>query len=180
MITALIEKTFILTHEKDHDGVQPGLVFFLCLKFIIMSYQKILTGEISSMIDELIEKQILINPNSVTSEICENHSDELLDDAPFSTFNNYSNVRREVRKVMSKKLDIDHLNIDSQLTIEGFKYVQKYYSIERNNDYVGVPVDQLTKTEIHEKADQLNKMGRACLRHSTELQKYYLKRKINV
>lgn len=145
-----------------------------------MSYQKILVGEISSLIDDLIDGKITIDPNAVTSEICGNHSDELLDDAPFSTHNNYSNVRREVRQVMSKKLNIDQSSESNQLTIEGFKYVQRYYSIERDNEYVGVPIEQLTANEISAKVNELRKMGRACLRHAEELEGYHSKKSINV
>ena len=107
-------------------------------------------------------------------------SDELLSEAPFSTHNNYTNVRREVRLVMSKKLNIDYSSDSNQLTIEGFKYVQRYYSIERNNEYIGVPVEQMSEDEINKKSSELSKMGRACLRHARELINYYAKKTVNV
>lgn len=137
-----------------------------------MSYQKVLIGEISSIIDDLMQDKIVIDPRSIASMVCSNNDEELVDEAPFSTHNNYKNVRREVRNVMAKKLLIREDNFDSQLTIEGTKYVQKYYSVNRDGEQLGVPVDQLTKEEVRMKADTLKKMGRACLRHATELENY--------
>tara|TARA_R110000787_G_scaffold44892_4_gene109770 strand:- start:173 stop:604 length:432 start_codon:yes stop_codon:yes gene_type:complete len=137
-----------------------------------MSYQKVLVGEISSVIDQLMADKIVIDPRSVASIVCGYHDDELMEEAPFSTHNNYKNVRREVRSVMSRKLVVSEDNFDSQLTIEGTKYVQKYYSINRDGEQLGVPVDDLTKEEVKSKADHLRKMGRACLRHARELEEY--------
>ena len=141
-----------------------------------MSYQNILVGEISSLIDDLIDEKITIDPNAVTSEICGNHSDELLDDAPFSTHNNYSNVRREVRSVMSKKMDLDInslTNENSQLVIIGFECLQSYYSIKRNDSYFGVPIEEITVEEGRQKAKSYRKMGNTCYIHADELDKYF-------
>ena len=140
-----------------------------------MSYQKILVGEISSLIDNLIDGKIIIDPNAVTSEICNNHSKELLNDATFSTYNNYTNVRREVRSVMSKKMDLDInslTNENSQLVIIGFECLQSYYSIKRNDSYLGVPIEEMTVEEIRQKAKSYRKMGNTCYIHADELDKY--------
>lgn len=137
-----------------------------------MSYKKVLVGEISSVIDQLMADKIVIDPRSVASMVCSSHNEELMEEAPFSTHNNYTNVRREVRAVMSKKLVVSEDNFNSQLTIEGTKYVQKYYSINRDGEQLGIPVDQLTKEEVKDKAAHLRKMGRACLLHATELEEY--------
>jgi len=144
-----------------------------------MSYQKILISEIASIMDNLIEAKITIDPNAITNEICNNHSDELIKDAPFSTHNNYSNVRREVRSVMSKKLDFTQQPESQQLIIEGFEHVQVYYSIKRKGEQIGVPVEQMTEFEIREKAKELRKMGKTCFDHANELEMYYFKKLAN-
>lgn len=148
------------------------MIILLLFKSKIMSYKKLLVGEISTLIDQLIADKIIIDPRSIASMVCSSHNEELMEEAPFSTHNNYTNVRREVRMVMSKKLVVSEDNFNSQLTIEGTKYVQKYYSIIRNGEQLGVPVDQLTKEEVKDKANHLRKMGRACLLHATELEEY--------
>lgn len=143
-----------------------------------MSYHSILLGEVSSLIDELIEQKAVINPDSVTSEICANHRNELNGDAPFSTFNNHSNVRREVRRVMSKKMEIPTSAEGEQLTIEGHKYVQRYYSIQRVGQQIGIPVEEMTSEEIESKAEELIKMGKACFAHAKELKRYFVSKSI--
>lgn len=139
-----------------------------------MSYRNILIEEILSVVDGMMEKKKVIDPNKVTDLICTSHRDELLDDADFSVHNIYANVRREVRNVISKKLGTDDEQaISGQLTIEGFKHVQQYYSITRDDVPLVVPVEQMTDEEVQEKAEWHRKCGRAHFEHADELVEYH-------
>jgi len=137
-----------------------------------MSYQNVIVGEISNEIDSLVELNLVVNRKLVTTKVCSNHQDELNGDAPFSTYNNHQNVGKLVTKLISQKFDVNEQNFDNQLTIEGFKYLQKYYSINREGERIGVPIDQCTKEELLAKKERIGKMGRACLVHQNELAKY--------
>ena len=137
-----------------------------------MSYKSILVNEISALIGQLMAEKRLIDPRSVTTMVCTNHHEELSEEAPFSTHNNYTNVRREVTAVMSKALAGSEGIANGQLIIEGMQFVQKYYSVERNGERVGVPVDQMSAEEVTEKVELLHKMGDACHSHADELLKY--------
>ena len=138
-----------------------------------MSYLKVLVGEVSTAVDELMDRNEFINPEKVTTVICSNHQHELVNDAPFSTFNNYTNVRRVVRQVISKKTDpFPDGEKTNQLTIEGFNHVQKYYCIEREGEMQGVPVVAMSDEEIDNKCDELIKMGRTCFAHAKELKRF--------
>lgn len=64
------------------------------------SYRNILIEEILNQVDRLMERKKVIDANKVTQLICANHRDEILQNAEFSIYNIYSNVRREVRSVI--------------------------------------------------------------------------------
>jgi hypothetical protein len=140
-----------------------------------MSYRNILINEISSVVDGLMNQKKIIDASKVTDVICKNHSDELLyQNADFSRFNIYSNVRREVRSFVSKKLGTDDEQaIAGQLTLDGFRHVQQYYAIERKGIPLVVPIEQMSDKEIEEKAAWHRKCGKAHFEHARELMQYY-------
>lgn len=137
------------------------------------SYRNILIEEILKQVDRLMERKKVIDANKVTKIICSNHRDEILEGADFSVYNIYSNVRREVRNVISQKLGIDDEQANGQLTIEGFRRVQQYYAITRNGIPLVVPVEQLTDEEVEEKAAWYRKCGLAHFEHADELIAYH-------
>lgn len=142
------------------------------------SYRNILIEEILNQVDRLMERKKVIDANKVTQLICANHRDEILQNAEFSIYNIYSNVRREVRSVISKKLGTDEQETSGQLTIEGFKHVQQYYAIERNGIPLVVPVEQMTDEEVEAKAAWHRKCGQAHFEHADELIAFHERAKV--
>jgi len=137
-----------------------------------MSYHRILIGEISSLIDEMMKKKKVIIQNSITAIVCSNHAHELKQDALFSTYCINTTVRKEVGQVMNKKL-LNDSSASGQLTIEGFKYVQAYYSIERDGEIQGLPLDLISREEGIAKGKELIKTGKGFIAHGDELVDYF-------
>ena len=144
-----------------------------------MSYRNVLIEEIANAVNDMMDQKKIIDPNKVTDLICAKHRDEILDNAEFSIFNIYSNVRREVRNVISKKLGVDEeQGMGGQLTIQGFMRVQEYYSIMRGGIPLVVPVEQMTEEEVKEKAKWYRTCGQAFFEHADELIAYHERMKV--
>jgi hypothetical protein len=61
---------------------------------------------------------------------------------------------------------------DKQLTMEGFRYLQGAYALERGGSQVIVPTQQMTDAEIDDRAAEYEAMSNGCLGHREELLQY--------
>lgn len=76
-------------------------------------------------------------------------------------------ARRIVREF--KKTETD---IESSLVLPGFKFVQRSYQIDRDNEPTVVPINQMTDREIEEKRDEHYRMSDGHRSHGDELDRY--------
>ncbi len=144
-----------------------------------MSYKPILAQKIASEIKNLIDAKKVINPNNITAKICADHKDELTDNADFSTYNIHANVRNVVGKMISQKFNDKKNNIDeNQLVMEGFEQLQKYYIVNRGKIDLAIPIDEMTTSEVNERAEKLRKIGASYYKHADELELYFKTKKI--
>lgn len=141
-----------------------------------MSYKNILVNEIVNELEKLDAAKKIWHPDLIAASICKKHESELVGDADFSRFNIYANVRAEVTKTINKLAGDNKDPDDNQLTIEGFQRLQNRYVIERNDEFVAVPIEQITIAELREKRRKFYKVGNAYIQHGDEMGKYIMDR----
>ena len=145
-----------------------------------MNYQSKLKSEIISVLDDLTESNQDWNATFIAQLVCDNHKHELVNDAEFSLYNIYTNVRREVTSVINKLAGDKPEKESLQLIIPGYENLQTHYVVKRNGESIGVHIDNMTDDEIDEKTKVYKKMGTTCFAHADELQQYKVKRQQKV
>ncbi len=137
-----------------------------------MSYRNTLKREILSVLEDLSLEHKDWKASLVTTLICENHADEIPEDAEFSRFAIYSFVRREVRLTINKLAGDKPEQKELQLLIPGYKMLQTHYVVEREGESIGVHIDNMTSEEIQEKIKRYECMATSCKQHAEELRVY--------
>jgi hypothetical protein len=141
-----------------------------------MSYHTQLMDEINTLLDSIAEGGGEWRATWVAHEICRQHDDGLLTettDADFWRHCGYTECRREVRQCINRRAgDSDEPREIGQYTLPGFKHLQQYYVVRRDNEDVGVPVHDLTDAEIDSKGALYRNMGAACYAHADELDRF--------
>ena len=79
----------------------------------------------------------------------------------------YKIVKKAVDKYDNKEKP-DH----SQMTLEGFVYLQKAYTVKRNDEIQLTPIDLMTSDERLARADEYDKQAAGCKAHAKELRDY--------
>lgn len=140
-----------------------------------MSYATRLNAEINALLDDLAREGKDWRATWVAHEICTRHSAGLTgaDDADFWRHTGYSDCRREVRRCINRRAgdrpEHDHAQTD---LLPGYKHLQAYYVVEREEEAVGLPIQRLSREEIMAKASAYRRMGEACFAHADELDRY--------
>lgn len=83
----------------------------------------------------------------------------------------YREVRRMVAEAIRRRTRPG--DDPDQLPFPEFPRVQAYYDIKRNEEWVGVPVLQLTSAERRSKVEELRQLGHALLEHADQLEAFY-------
>lgn len=133
-----------------------------------------LVTEIRSITDRFIGHGATLHPDWITQEIMSNHSEIIGNDADFHLCVSRETVRNQVRRQINryKNTPENAANPDKQLVLEGFQYVQRAYLIDANGDQVAIPIERMTSAMRKAKIEELRAMGRGCLRHADELERY--------
>jgi len=130
--------------------------------------------EIAGCIDTAIANGQKIHPKWVTQQILCNHPDIEGEDADFYKVvgkdSVYDHVRRRINRF--KLAPENELEVDSQLTLPGFKRVQKAYLTEIEGVPIAIPVDRLSSPQRLAKVRELRLMGAGCYAHADELERY--------
>jgi len=133
---------------------------------------KSIQNEIKGYINDQINNQVdILNPEWVTNGIMKSHSDIHGSDSDFAICGCRAFVRNEVRKIMNKHKNIDD-DLPTQLTLEGFEHLQKYYAVEREKERCMVRIDLLSFDELKRKSAEYRAMGDACHKHADEIDHY--------
>jgi len=64
-----------------------------------------------------------------------------------------------------------------ELTLPGFKHLQRAYKFERGGQTTIIPIEAMTDEELEAKADEHDKMARGHLGHAREIRRYLKARK---
>lgn len=133
-----------------------------------------LINEIRQITDRSIKTGATLHPDWVTQEIMSNHVDIDGEDADFHLCVSRETVRDQVRRQINryKNTPESAANPDKQIVLEGFNYVQRAYLVDEQGTQIAIPIERMTSAMRKAKIEELRAMGRGCLRHADELERY--------
>lgn len=140
---------------------------------------------VESQLNQLVEAGQVWHPNWIANAV-ESRFQHILDEwearspAPgdaddgvlFYHHCAYTTVRAIVAEAIRKRSDPSRTT-DDQLVFEGFPRVQAYYTVTRNEEWVGVPVLQLTHGERLDKVAELRSRAHALTEHADQLELFF-------
>lgn len=136
-----------------------------------------ITEEIKMTIAGLMDSsESVLHPDWITTAVMSGHPDVDGEDADFALVGCRAFVRNETRKQINKIKSIDESDQPEQLVMPGCNHLQKYYACERDSERCAVRVDMMTDDELQQKASEYRAMGRACLDHADEIERYLSER----
>lgn len=138
-----------------------------------MSHDQQIKTDILNEISRLKEMDTVIEPRWVANAVTKKYFSCLphTEDAEVVKFMAFTECRRKVAQLISKSLDASKGD-KRELILPGFEYLQTHYEVKRNNEWVGVPINLMTKEEVLQKAEFYKKMGEAVFKHAQELEAY--------
>ena len=133
-----------------------------------------LVQEIRIIIDSRISRRQTINPDWVTQEIMNQHQDFVGNDADFYQCVGRESIRDQVRKQINRfRVTPEKAkNIDRQLVLPGYQYLQQAYLIETGGEQIAIPLERLDCFQRKSKITELRAMGDGCYQHADELERY--------
>lgn len=146
-----------------------------------MSYSpKDLREEAQSIIDEVLTKGQIVNPDWIAHAIVAAHP--LPDgfegeDAEFTEICRWQHTRDVVRQTVNRFKEYAKAANDSQLVMPGWEHLQRGYLVTRDKEQQLVPVTALSDHEFESKAQEYEHMGRGCFAHAQEIRRYIRMRK---
>jgi hypothetical protein len=128
------------------------------------------TAEIKKIVDDRLTRGHPVNPMWVVHAFLKSHP--LPDDFAegFWEFAGPAYAREHVRDAIKRYEPRPEK--DESLSLPGFEFLQRAYSIKRDDEQVIVPIDQLNDAEIEDKAVEYEHMGDGCYQHADELRQY--------
>lgn len=89
-----------------------------------------------------------------------------------------AHVGRIVKRVVGK-YDVEARETqDAQIALPGFDYLQRAYTVPRDEKIVLVPIYKCTNEELLDRAAEYEKLARGCRLHARELRSFVKARKI--
>lgn len=132
--------------------------------------------DLNAEIRDVIAGQLTMNKTISPSWVCNAViKARPLPEGPSSDFYRlcgFAHVRDRVRAVVREFRNEVDRNEQEQLTLPGYAFVQKAYSITRKGVALIVPIGRMTTTEMHAKAEELARQAAGCIAHSKELHRY--------
>ncbi len=135
-----------------------------------------LSQEVKAMVGAVIEKGCIVHPVAMTQQIIDAHDKINGEDADWYRNCVYDRIRDLVRNAIRSFKGVPKKSLDPQMILPGYEYVQRAYSITRDDVEQGVPVDMLTDEEAKDKSIELRRMGIGCISHAEELDRYIVDR----
>lgn len=128
--------------------------------------------EIRRIVGERVDAGIVVRVEWLTQEILSMKSDIEGGDADFYLACGVRYIHDAVKNCIGAYKPKPNAAPNAQIVMDGFDYMQRAYSILRDDEIVLVPVNQLSDEEIHVRADELEAMARGCVAHAKELRNY--------
>lgn len=128
--------------------------------------------EVRAVIQKRIDKNLISASDWIAKSVFKNHQDIDGADADWYRVISYDRLRGIVREVVREFKVKPQESPDPQLILPGFSYLQKAYSVTRNEQQCVVPTNLLSETEGQAKVSELRRMGESCFKHAEELERY--------
>lgn len=133
--------------------------------------------EIQEIIDSALAEGHPVVTSWVVQELVQRHSDVSGDDADWHLVHSRQHLGKLVRDRLRPKANGKEDEVDQQLVLPGYRFVQAHYSLERDGEPTIVPTAVASDLELEAKAEHLTKMSATCREHAKELRKYIADRR---
>lgn len=136
-----------------------------------MPTQSDIRKRISAFVNESVNQGVIVHVSFIVTSMMSEVSDIEGDDADFylacgADF--ISKAAKDVIKAYEPKDDKQ-----GQLPLmNGFKYLQSAYPVERDGERVLVPTPQISNAEFEARENELLRMAEGCLAHRVEMRDY--------
>jgi hypothetical protein len=135
-----------------------------------------LRREIQKIVSDLLTAEQKVNRGWLEHDVLSRHPLPLMKDRDFNIFCRRVAVSRAVREVLRDlKLaaeDPESVAGSGTLPLPGYKHLQQGYPIERDGEFVIVPITLLSRQERLQRAELYRKMALGCQEHADELERY--------
>lgn len=127
--------------------------------------------EIAALVNGSRDRNVAISPDSVALAVILKHLPEFKRGQDFLEFCVWSTVRVSAGNYINRVFKDDDGELVQQ-RLPGFKYVQQYYIVPRNEQKVAVPAVMLTMQEGESIAKRLDLESVAKAAHANELRQF--------
>jgi hypothetical protein len=128
--------------------------------------------EIESIFIHRIDAGNTVHAEWIVHEILTRHPLPDFPDADFTKCCRRLAVADAVRRVNRKFKEEPGTVAQGVLPLPGYTYLQRAYSVERNNEIVFVPLPRMSNAERRAKVTLYRQMGAGCYGHADELEAY--------
>lgn len=130
------------------------------------------TTEIRRMVQDRIDAGVSIRVEWFTQEVLHMKPNIDGDDADFYVACAVDFIKETVKNCIGSYAPKAAAVTDRQIVMDGFDYMQKAYTVQRNGEQLLVPVQCLTDEELEARALEYEAMARGCIAHAKELRAY--------
>jgi len=141
-----------------------------------MYSQNDLANEIHELIATTVNNDQVVAAGWIAQAIFNKRQDITGGDADFYKAKAWDAVRADVRQALNRYKSKPEE--DQQLVLPGYRYLQKAYMVERNQEQAVVPISQMTDEEIIARVAEYQRMADGCMKHAEELMGYLSRRQI--
>jgi len=131
-------------------------------------------AELRDIVDDRLARGYPVAPSWIVHAFMKTHplprSFTLKRGRGFYEFAAPAYVRANIREVL--KGFENTTEPDPARVLPGFEFLQRAYSVKREEEQVIVPTSQLSDDELEAKAQEYEKMGAGCYEHAAEIRRY--------
>lgn len=133
-----------------------------------------LRREIHRIIDDHLTAGRKIVWAWLVKDVLDRHPLPLIRDHDFNLTCRHIAVGECAREVLRdlKLAASDPAKVSGTGTLPGYEHLNRGYPLDRDGEIVIVPIDQMTRSERLERAQQYRAMARGCIAHARELERY--------
>lgn len=130
------------------------------------------TNEIRKLVTERVDAGVILRVDWFTTEILAMKSDVHGDDADFYVACGVDFIKDTVKRCIGQYEPKASAATDRQILLDGFEYLQRAYTVQRDGETVLVPVDRMTDDELEGRALELEEIARGTVAHAKEMRAY--------
>lgn len=132
------------------------------------------TREIRNIVQDRIDSGVIVRVEWLTTEIMSMKSDIGGSDADFYIACGIDFIKNTVKRVIGGYAPKPEQN--EQIVMDGFDYLQKAYTVTRDDQITLVPVTMLTDDELEMRALEYEAMSKGCIAHAKEIRSFIMGR----